>query len=35
VEAVRSRFEDLRDRNSRRDLTPVDCGDESADLPLS
>lgn len=35
VEAVRSRLEDLRDRNSRRDLTPVDCGDASADLPLS
>ena len=35
VEAVRSRLDGLRDRNSRRDLTPVDCGDESADLPLS
>lgn len=35
VEAVRSRLEDLRDRNSRWDLTPVDCGDASADLPLS
>ena len=35
VEAVRSRLESLRDRNNRRDLTPVDCGDESADLPLS
>jgi hypothetical protein len=35
VEAVRTRLEDQRDRNSRRDLTPVDCGDESADLPLS
>ncbi|MGA1484029.1 MAG: helix-turn-helix domain-containing protein [Vulcanococcus sp.] len=35
VEAVRSRLEDLRDRNSRRDLTPVDCGEESVDLPLS
>ncbi|MFN9610717.1 MAG: helix-turn-helix domain-containing protein [bacterium] len=34
VEAVRSRLEGLRDRNSRRELTPVDCGDESADLPL-
>lgn len=35
VEAVRSRLEGLRDRNSRRDLTPVDCDDESTDLPLS
>ena len=35
VEAVRSRLEGLRDRNSCRDLTPVDCGDESTDLPLS
>jgi hypothetical protein len=35
VEVVRSRLEGLRDRNSRRDLTPVDCDDESADLPLS
>jgi excisionase family DNA binding protein len=35
VEAVRSGWESLRDRNSRRDLTPVDCNDESADLPLS
>jgi excisionase family DNA binding protein len=35
VEAVRSRLESLRDRNSRKDLTPVDCNDESADLPLS
>ena len=35
VEAVRSRLESLRDRNSRRDLTPVDWNDESADLPLS
>ena len=34
VEAVRSRLESLRDRNNRRDLTPVDCDDESADLPL-
>lgn len=34
VEAVRSRLEGLRDRNSRRDLEPVDCDDESADLPL-
>lgn len=34
VEAVRSRLESLRDRNIRRDLTPVDCDDESADLPL-
>ena len=31
VEAVRSRLESLRDRNSRRDLTPVDCNEESAD----
>ena len=35
VEAVRSRLEGLRDRNSRRDLTPIDCDDESTDLPLS
>ena len=35
VEAVRSRLEGLRDRNSRRDLTPVDCDDESTELPLS
>jgi len=35
VEAVRSRLEGLRDRNSRRDPTPIDCNDESADLPLS
>jgi excisionase family DNA binding protein len=35
VEAVRSRLEGLRDCNSRRDLTPVDCDDESTDLPLS
>jgi hypothetical protein len=35
VEAVRLRLEGLRDRNSRRDLTPVDCDDESTDLPLS
>jgi excisionase family DNA binding protein len=35
VEAVRSRLESLRDRNSRMDLTPVDCNDASADLPLS
>jgi len=34
VEAVRSRLEGLRDRNSSRELTPVDCADESADLPL-
>ena len=34
VEAVRSRLESLRDRNNRRDLTPVDYDDESADLPL-
>lgn len=34
VEAVKSRLEGLRDRNSRRDLTPVDCDDESDDLPL-
>ena len=30
VEAVRARLEGLRDRNSRRDLTPVDCDDASA-----
>ena len=30
-EAVRSRLESLRARNNRRDLTPVDCNDESAD----
>jgi hypothetical protein len=35
VEAVRSRLEDLRDRNSRKDLTPVDGDDASAELPLS
>jgi len=35
VEAVRSRLQGLRDRNSSRDLTPVDCGDESAEPPLS
>jgi excisionase family DNA binding protein len=34
VEAVRLRLEDLRDRNSRRDLMPVECDDETADLPL-
>jgi excisionase family DNA binding protein len=31
VEAVKSRLESLRARNNRRDLTPVDCNDESAD----
>jgi excisionase family DNA binding protein len=35
VEAVRFRLEGLRDRNSRRDLMPTECDDESADLPLS
>lgn len=35
VEAVRSRLESLRDRNNRRDLTPVDCSDQSADLPAA
>jgi hypothetical protein len=31
----RSRLESLRDRNSRRDLTPVDGDDESAVPHLS
>ena len=31
VEAVRSHLEGLRDRNSRRDLTPVDCDDALAE----
>jgi excisionase family DNA binding protein len=35
VEAVRMRLEGLRDRNSRRDLIPTECDDETADLPLS
>ncbi|WP_411868812.1 helix-turn-helix domain-containing protein [Vulcanococcus limneticus] len=35
VEAVRLRLEGLRDRNSRRDLTPVECDDETAEPPLS
>lgn len=35
VEAVRSSLESLRDRNNRRDLTPVDGDDESAEPPLS
>jgi excisionase family DNA binding protein len=34
VEAVRLRLEDLRDRNSRRDLTPAECDDDTAGLPL-
>jgi excisionase family DNA binding protein len=34
VEAVRSRLEGLRDRNSRRDLTPADGDDASAEPPL-
>ena len=35
VEAVRSRLDGLRDRNSRRDLTPADGDDASAEPPLS
>jgi len=35
VEAVRLRLEDLRDRNSRRDLMPTDCEDDTVALPLS
>ncbi|MFM8258855.1 MAG: helix-turn-helix domain-containing protein [Vulcanococcus sp.] len=34
VEAVRSRLQGLRDRNSSKDLTPVDWGDASAEPPL-
>jgi excisionase family DNA binding protein len=34
VEAVRLRLEDLRDRNRRRDLMPVNRDDETDDLPL-
>jgi len=29
------RLEDLRERNSRRDLMPTDCDDDTADPPLS
>jgi excisionase family DNA binding protein len=35
VEAVRLRLEDLRDRNSLRDLMPTECDDATADAPLS
>jgi excisionase family DNA binding protein len=35
VDAVRLRLEGLRERNRRRDLMPVECDDESANLPLS
>ncbi len=35
VEAVRLCLEDLRDRNSLRDLMPTECDDATADAPLS
>jgi excisionase family DNA binding protein len=35
VEAVRFRLNDLRDRNSRRDLMPADCDDDIVNPPLS
>lgn len=35
VEAVRSRLDGLRDRNNRRELTPVDDDDALAEPPLS
>lgn len=34
VEAVSSRLESLRDRNNRRDLTPMDFNDESVESAL-